>query len=181
MCSPNILIIVVDIAMLLNKLMHANFVAKDISIDRQLASLPWADKIKPAPDDDARQTATPQEVSQWAQKAFLLLCDLFTLHYDKPSDEHAVKQADNYVNLLCECMSTMHDFKRLPMDSEATKSYAAAISALEQRQWFNLKNDLIVCRNQIYIDAPAPGADGSGTTSFTITPGDSWGAMFMQL
>lgn len=166
--------------MLLNKLMHANFVAKDISIDRQLASLPWADKIKPAPDDDSRPAATPQEVSQWAQKAFLLLCDLFTLHYDKPSDERAVKQADDYINLLCECMSTMHDFKRLPMDTEATKSYAAAISALDQRQWFNIKTDLIVCRNQIYVDTPAPVADTSGTTSFTINPGDTWGTIFTK-
>lgn len=176
MCTQNIMIIFIELAGLLNNLMHANFIAVDNELNKKIANLPWADKISSLSDSKSDATYSTQEISIMAQKAFLLLCDLYKLDPANDSDIMAIQQASVYGTMLSRVISTMPNFKRSEMEIMVNKSYTEAVQSLEKRQLFNMKNDLMICRNLIYDNAITSSDTNSGTTnnSYTIDVCEHW-------
>ena len=107
-----------------------------------------------------------------AQKAFLLLCDLYKITSNDDSDIKAIKQASVYGTMLSRIISTMPEFRRSGMDLMTKKSYASAVKVLEERQWFSIKNDLMVCCNLIYENTIT--TTDSSNNSYTINLNKDW-------
>lgn len=150
MCSRNILIIFIEIAVLLQKLMRANFVATDNMLNQRLASLPWADKLPPAQDADQPDIPSRKQVTLWAQSAFMFICDLYNLTPETEKDKAALVDAAKYIDILINIVSTMPDFVPAKTDPLTEKSYESAVEKLESGNKYAIKNSLIICRNQIF-------------------------------
>lgn len=163
MCALNILLLITEIASLINDIMRANFIENDAVLDSEIKSLPWSDKIATEPSNEIPDRATPQEISNWAQRAFLLLCDLYCIDSFTPADENAVKQTSVYLRILEKNVSTMPSFLQANLDPVAERSYMAAVEALERRQWFSLKGMLVTCRSLIYQSSSTPPASQAST------------------
>lgn len=168
MCSVNILIIILQIADAINNLSFARFRVKDAEFDRKLAALPWGDKIEVKEPDENAPLPTQQEVSAWAQKAFLLLCELYRIKVND-KDLDAIKQTEVYVTKLTELANTIPDFQKAHLDEIAQAAYIEACKKLEEREWYLTKTALTVCRGAVFFtQSDTPGiqsgnaADGKG-------------------
>lgn len=171
MCSVNILIIILQIAEAINDLSFARFRVKDAEFDRNLATLPWGGKIKVKQPDENAPLPTMQEVSAWAHKAFLLLCDLYRIDASKDKDLDAIQKTEVYVVKLTEIANTTPDFHKVYMDDVAIKSYHMACLKLEERQWFSIKNSLVVCRGAVFA---AQGESPNESSNQTATKNDGY-------
>lgn len=179
MCSVDILIIILQIADAINNLSFARFRVKDAEFDRKLAALPWGDKIEVKEPDENAPLPTQQEVSAWAQKAFLLLCDLYRIEVDNDKDLDAIQQTEVYVTKLTELANTIPDFQKAHSDEIAQAAYIEACKKLEERQWYVIKAALMVCRGAVFVtQSDTPGiqsgtaADGKG--GYVVNPDQLW-------
>lgn len=179
MCSVNILIIILQIADAINDLSFARFRVKDAEYDRDLAGLPWGGSIKVKQPDENAPLPTAQEVSSWAQKAFILLCDLYRMEVDNDKDLDAIQKTEVYVTKLTEMAATIPDFRKAHMDDIAEKSYHMACQSLDERQWFSIKASLMVCRGAVFAAQGESQSDPSSqptsnNSSYTVTPEQLW-------
>lgn len=182
MCSIYILQIILQIAEIINELTFARFQAKDAELDRQLAALPWGDRINVKKPED-RPLPTLQEITVRAQKAFLLLCDLYRISIDGEKDIDAIHKSTVYISKLAEVVSTTQGFKKAHMDNVAESSYTEACKQLDIRGWYTGKADLMVCRGLIFTSPEgsesqqyALPSSGDGDSTVTTTNVNSWGA-----
>lgn len=179
MCSVNILIIILQIAEAINDLSFARFRVKDAEFDRNLAGLPWGDKINVKQPDKNAPLPTPQEMSAWAHKAFLLLCDLYRIDVDNDKDLDAIQKTEVYVAKLTEIALTTPDFHKAHMDDIAENSYRKACGRLDDRQWFSIKASLMVCRGAVFAtQVESEGGSSARATarndSYTVDPDQLW-------
>lgn len=178
MCSVNILIIILQIADAINNLSFARFRVKDAEFDRKLAALPWGDKIEVKEPDENAPLPTQQEVSAWAQKAFLLLCELYRIKVND-KDLDAIQQTEVYVTKLTELANTIPDFQKAHLDEIAQAAYIEACKKLEEREWYLIKTALTVCRGAVFVtqgektDVPS-GTRPDGQGGYTVNTDQLW-------
>lgn len=151
MCQISILLIVAEIVRYLGQLMRINFIANDSIIDARLAALPLGDKIEVKPPLDTNPEQSRREANIFAQKVFMLICDLINLPFETPKDKEATQMAASaYIDLLSENVVSIPDFQKTAMDAHSDEMFRNAVSKTDELGWNIIKNNLIVCKSQIF-------------------------------
>lgn len=151
MCQISILLIVTEIVRYLGQLMRINFIANDSLIDARLAALPLGDKIEIKPPLDTNPEQSRREANILAQKIFMLICDLLNLPFDTQKDKEATQMASSaYIDLLSEKVVSMPDFQKTAMDIHSHEMFCRAVNRTDELGWNNIKNNLIICKSQIF-------------------------------
>lgn len=151
MCQISILLIVAEIVRYLGQLMRINFIANDSLIDARLAALPLGDKIEIKNPLDTNPEQSRREANILAQKIFMLICDLLNLPFDTQKDKEATQMASSaYIDLLSEKVVSMPDFQKTAMDIHSYEMFLKAVNRANELGWNNIRNNLIVCKSQIF-------------------------------
>lgn len=172
MCQISILIIVTEIVSNLSKLMRINFIANDSVIDAQLAALPLGDKIQVKAPLDSNPEQSRKEANILAQKIFMLICDLINLPFDSDRDKESTQMASSsYIDLLSKTVLSIPNFVKSVIDANSDEMFRKAINRAEELQWNSIKNNLIICKSQIY-DSPNITIQGRISNTYEYKLGD---------
>ena len=151
MCAINILLILTKFVQALSGLMHISFLAQQNAMDTKIAETEIGKKLRLTVPSNYNAEQSRREASAYAQKAFLLMCDCIIAPIDGEKDLKYIRDIiPDYIELLGTTANSIPGFIKTTIEPSSERMFNKAIERLEELEWLDIKNSLIVCWSQIF-------------------------------